>query len=126
MSASTFERCQHTFEDGIHYFTVFDFSRAGTEDFINAILAMYVSPDVGKPVLVDSSRGGMPVGYMIRRFRELYQSTPKPPPFKIAVLHQPSMIIGMIEGMTRLFTRTRVRLFKANEREAALAWLRQK
>lgn len=127
MSANTFERCQHTFEDGIHHFTVFDYSRAGTDDFINTVLAMYVSPDAGMPMLVDSSRGTLPLGYMVRRFRDLYQSTPKPPQkFKIAVLYQPSMIIGMVDGMIRLFSYTQVRLFKVNEREKALDWLRQK
>jgi hypothetical protein len=127
MTVERVQRCQHTLEDGIHYFTVFDYSRAGTDDFINAVLAMYVSPDVGMPVMVDSSRGTLPLGYMVGRFRDLYRNTPKPQKsFKIAVLYQPAMIVGMVDGMIRLFSYTQVRLFKGQERDKALDWLRKK
>jgi predicted YcjX-like family ATPase len=126
VSAHTPEPCQYMLEEGIHQLIVYDFSRSGTDNFIDSVVNILLSSDAGLPMLVDSSRGSMPLGYMVKRFRELYRTTPKPPQdFKIAVLYQPSAIIGMIDSMIRLFTYTKVRLFKANEREKALTWLQQ-
>lgn len=117
----------HTLENGIHEFVIHEFSRIGTDEFVAAIVAMNHSADAGLPVLVDSSGGTMPIGYVIGRFRALYPNNPKPQqPFKIAVLAQPTVITGMIGGMLRAFSYMRVRLFREYEREAALRWLIEK
>ena len=117
----------HTFENGIHEFVVHDFTRTGADEFVAAIVAMNHSAEAGLPILMDSSRGTLPVGYLVARFRVLYPDNPKPQqPFKIAILHQPSVITSMMSGMMRAFSYTRVRLFKEHERAIALDWLRQK
>jgi hypothetical protein len=127
MAINNFEHCHHILEDGIHHFTIFDFSRAGADDFINAIDAMHRSPDAGLPLLVDSSRGAMPLGYVVGRLRDLYRVTPREQqPSKVAVIVKPSLLGSMMDGMMRMFMFTRVRQFTIAERDAALDWLRQK
>ena len=128
MSIKNFEPCHYILEDGIHYFTIFDFSRNGAEDFIGAVVKMMnTSESLGLPMLVDTSCGVLPLGYVIGRFSSLYKLTPKPPqPFKIAVIVKPNIINNMIDGMIRLFLYMKVRIFENDERETALDWLRQK
>jgi hypothetical protein len=118
--------CEHRVLDGgIHEFVMLEFSRAGVDAFLDMVNDFTHSSDFGAPFLVDSSAGDQPVQYLFSRLQVMYRTTPKAPqPYKIALLHKPSLTSSLLQGLMRIFPQARLRLFHAHEREAALAWLR--
>jgi hypothetical protein len=127
MSEFTGTLCEyHVLENGIHEFVMLEFSRVGVDAFAEKIIAMNatLSPDAAVPLLIDSSRGTQPVNYLMTRMREINRTSPRfEERGRIALIHQPGVIVAIVDSMMRIFPAVRVRIFSPDEREAAIHWL---
>lgn len=118
---------QYQWLDGrIHEFVLMDFTRAGVDEFVAKIDEINHSDRLGAPILVDSSRGLMPLSYMLKRFQALYRTAPRAPQrYKIALIMQSGFLATVLENMIRMFPQMNLQIFGARDRHAALEWLRQ-
>lgn len=128
MSQQTHDLCEYVVhENGIHEFIMLDFSRAGVDAFaekINLMTATALPSSVSAPLLIDSSRGTQPLNYLVKRMREIQQAYPQPDERgKIAMLHQPNIMVAIVNGMAQVFPKVQVRFFRPDEREQAVRWL---
>src|SRR5687767_5754119 len=111
-------------EGGIHEFIVYDFSRAGADEFL-ALMHQIVAtlpPDDTSSLLIDSSRGTLPINYTFTRVRQLGVRTLRDNS-SIAVLVQPGVMTGMFSHLLRMLPRLNLRLFTPDKRAEALGWL---
>jgi hypothetical protein len=127
MSLPTEKQVQYRWLDNdIHEFILFDFTRAGVDDFLAKIDAANHSPNLGAPMLVDSQRGILPVNYFFTRLRVLNNTSPRPDkPFKTAVIQHSGFLATVVQTLVKAFPQTQVQFFNADERDKALAWLRK-
>lgn len=121
--------CQYrVLANGVHEFIMQESSRAAVDDFIDALEEMVtlIPPGTAAPMLLNSVVGIQPISYIFGRVRDLTRKYPPPPPgqrSKIAMMFKPNILIDTIDMMMRSFPNVKVRFFKPDEREAALAWL---
>ncbi|MCU0512547.1 MAG: STAS/SEC14 domain-containing protein [Anaerolineae bacterium] len=121
-------RCRYTvLENGVHEFVMTEISREGVDEFIAALESMAASLPPGSiaPVLFDSRVGRQPVNYMMNRLRPfMKQHRSAGKSGKMAMIYAPSAMINTVDALLRLVVpNLRVRFFKPEERDAALAWL---
>jgi hypothetical protein len=128
MSTPVQTRCEYkVLEDGIHEVIVYDFSRAGADEFLKVLeqIRLDLGAEDVSSVIIDSSRGTLPINYTFTRVRQMGVRTWRDGS-KIAVLAQSGVMIGMFSHLLRMLPRLNLRLFTQDKRQAALDWLRQK
>lgn len=129
MTQTTEQLCQHhILENNIHEFVILDYSHKGADAFVTEFMKMIAQnkQDQVSLVLADSSRGSLPLKYVFDRMRTIYTTLPKSArKSRVALIHRPDIILGLVGGLVRGFPQSNLQIFKPDEREAALRWLRQ-
>lgn len=126
LQEATKTRCTYRLLDnGIHEFVMLEFSRAGVDAFIAAIGEMNAVVPLGtsRLLLVDSSGGIQPLSYLFSRLRSTLQTRADEIPSPLALILSSYLMAGMIGGMMRIFPQLNLRIFRPDQRQAALDWL---
>jgi hypothetical protein len=119
--------CVHTVLDGdIHEAVIMDFTRAGADAYFELFrqLDEAALPGVTTLILMDASRGMLPVTYTFSKFLNSSVGGRKNE-FKIASLLNAGVMTGVLNNMMRIFPRANMRLFMPDKREAAIEWLKK-
>jgi hypothetical protein len=118
--------CEYnTLEHGIHEFIVRDFSRAGADALIERIQQVQsaLPSEDAASMLIDSSRGTLPINYAFSRVRQVGVSSMRDDT-RVAVIAQSTSLFDMLSNLLRMLPRLKLRLFTPDKRQAALDWLR--
>lgn len=114
-------------DNGVHEFVMTESSRAAVDALIVAMEQMAATVPFGAavPLLMDTSVGLQPLGYIFPRLRDFVKKYPRPEKqSKLALIFSSSALLSATDVMMRSFFPTlRVRFYRPEERDAALKWL---
>lgn len=117
--------------DGVHEIIYNEVSREAVDQYMTHFdNIMAITPK--DEVLRLLSNGSLvvemqPISYMMSRFRNVMQKYPQRPAVRVAILYGSVRFIDLVNGLFRMFVRGRdkMRFFKAEQREEAIAWLHE-
>jgi hypothetical protein len=127
LHTETLGNCIYTLhENGVHEFILLDNTR---ETFDNNLVllkkALEKHPRTTPFREIFSLRGGMPsVSYAWHKTQNLLSSVPGRPVFRTAFLHQPGVILSLVQPFLKFMPAgDRVRFFEPDQHEQAMQWL---
>lgn len=111
---------------GIYEFTMAESSREAVDELFEIMeeLGQRHSLNVGGGTLLDSSVGIQPLNYIFARFRAFAKEHPSEQnSSKLAMLIPANPLLQALDLMMRAFPFVKTRIFRPEQREAALRWL---
>ncbi len=117
--------------DGIHEIIYNEVSREAVDQYMNHFdYIISITPKDQTLLLLSNGTKVVemqPVTYMMSRFRAVMQKYPQRPAIRVAILYGSVRFIDLVNGLFRMFVRgrDRMRFFKAEERDEAIAWLHE-
>ena len=125
---TTSSACIHRVLDGdIHEFIFMEASRRCVDELLEVVDALNsevvkTGADPYRSIIVDSTRGLPPINYTFSQMRPLSKKYPQQRA-SVALICQPNFLVTTIAIMMRAISP--IRFFKPDEREQALAWLKE-